>query len=109
MSNNCEEKGGCAINEIMMQLWKNIKRQQKGDAINKEINTQVTYVFNKWLLASESLKHYNFKIYKKKNLRVTIFNTKKQSLSVIIFYQGPSINICLSSSSLKICLSGPIY
>jgi len=35
MSNNCEEKGGCTINETMMQLWKNKKRQQKGDAKNK--------------------------------------------------------------------------
>jgi hypothetical protein len=112
----------------MMQLWKNIKRQQKGDAKNKQINTQVTCVLNKWLLASESLKRDFFRIYEKKNLRVTILNTKKQRSACYRFFnQGLSLNICLSRPvsqnlliraylltfayqglSLKICLSGPV-
>jgi hypothetical protein len=49
------------------------------------MNTQVTYVLNKRLMTSESLKHDILKIYEKKIVRVTIFNTKKQR-SVIVFY-----------------------
>jgi hypothetical protein len=50
-----KKKGGCNFNETKMQLWENIKRQQKDDAKNKEtnkqINTEFTCVLNKWLLA----------------------------------------------------------